>query len=634
LWKLDAGQHAFLFVPHHLIWDGWSFDLLFDELAAIYGALCNGQPLERAPLAIDYGDFAHWHAQWQSSAEYAAQLVYWKGLFKRLPAPQAIATDRPRGSGRSGRGGIERIRIDQDRADRLRAVARSSGGTLSMLMMAAYTTLIQQMVGGEDVVIGVTVRGRRLPELEPIMGFFNNLLPLPVHVDRQQPFAAWIGSVGGMLAEAFDRQDVPFERLAAEPEVASWARQAGVPYHALISFQDARKRNRNWGGLAHEPIPVMQYTATEDFGLWVTEQPDGIECRLVYDADAFTAETAALVRARLEMILERVLERPAQTLVELTALGDSESALISTWSVVSRGARVLGADGKPVPVGIAGALWQNDQDTGKRARWRCDGTLQTLGVPDAAEATDAAPAAARAAVGGATALSAAEQVLAQVWSELLDVPTVRANDNFFELGGTSLQAMQAATLLEQHFGRPVSARKFVMESLRSLAHSYGATVEADQGALGAAPAVATFGSSEAPRLAHDEAANAAESGAARRKRVGQHKGGLVGRLAGVFGRGRAASTPARPSALPTVARAAPALHGAPLIGAAVAGNAPDPALARATQERGRNSGTSRMRRVKHLQPPVPGAFRGPTIDGEPAWYRLDEKTGRYEQVRP
>jgi hypothetical protein len=543
-----------------------------------------------------------------------------------------------------------------------------------MLMTAVYAAVIQQMAGGDHVVLGIAVRGRSRPELEPVMGFFSNMLPLPLQVEPRQSFVGWVASVAERLAEALNHQDVPFEVLASEPRIAAWARHAGVPVHALISFQDARRRRRNWGALASEHLVLAQHTATDDFGLWVTDRPEGIEGRLVTNADVFGARTGPLVRNRLEIFLARILARPELSLAELTALDDSELQVLSSWSSVFGGAQVLDALGAPVPIGVPGAVWRDGAATGQRARWSSDGRLQILDA-EAAEASIGAPAPARDPAADVAALSPTEQILARVWCAVLNLPAVRAENNFFELGGTSLEAMQVAMQLEKLLGRTVNAHQFVMGSLRSIASGY----EGAAAGAGQAPA--------APGGLALESARAAASGAARRLRVRQQRGGVLTRLAALFRPGEAgAPTPQRVAALPaqdvvhdaahvtahtathtaahpgstapaqTAARvmsasgrAAAATTTAPLPGP-VGALASDPetradaaALAFAFADadaaaqiiRGSPAdlvvtGPGGLRRVRHAQPPVPGAFRAPFGRDGQAWYRRDEASGRYE----
>jgi len=50
-------------MTHHMVWDGWSFDIMWDELAAIYPAFSKGQPCPLMPMTIQYGDFARWQQE-------------------------------------------------------------------------------------------------------------------------------------------------------------------------------------------------------------------------------------------------------------------------------------------------------------------------------------------------------------------------------------------------------------------------------------------------------------------------------------------------------------------------------------------------------------------------------------------
>ena len=101
-WPQD--DHVFFFMPHHIIWDGWSFDLLHQEISPIYGALVRGEPhgLPALPATHgDYADYAHW-LEWTRPAR--RQLRFWKKRFANAPRP-GTATDMPRRAGMSGSGG-------------------------------------------------------------------------------------------------------------------------------------------------------------------------------------------------------------------------------------------------------------------------------------------------------------------------------------------------------------------------------------------------------------------------------------------------------------------------------------------------------------------------------------------------
>ncbi len=327
LYKLAEEEHAFLFMPHHIIWDGWSFDLLYEELAASYGAQVAGTPNPRPALPLGYGDYAQWFAQWMQGPEYQAQLAYWKNRFASAPMPLAPRPDRARRASMSGEGATEWVRIDKALTERLREIARSADSTLNMLTMAVYTAMMTSVVSGSSIVIGVPVRGRPMAELEVVMGFFNNLLPVQLRVNRELKVIDFIRDVKRELIEVFSHQDVPFEKLAAEPEIASRAQRVGL-YQALFSFQDARERPRQWGGLRQSSILLFQKGATEDLGLWLMEVPSGLEGGITYNADLYLPETAAAFRERYVELLTRLAANPAPTVGALTSAAESPSAQV------------------------------------------------------------------------------------------------------------------------------------------------------------------------------------------------------------------------------------------------------------------------------------------------------------------
>lgn len=429
LYKLADDVHGFLFMPHHIIWDGWSFDLLYDEMSAAYGALVEGRanPLPAPPAT--FGDYAQWYAEWMEGPEFQTQLAYWKARFAKAPMPRAPLTDRPRSAGMTGEGASEWVRLDQGLTERLREIARNAGVTLNMLTMSVYTVMMADIIDSNSIVIGVPVRGRLMTEVEPIMGFFNNLLPVQLQVDHKRGFVDFLRGLKQELLEVFTHQDIPFERLAAEPEVAVRSQKAGF-YQALFSFQDARDRKRQWGGLSQQGILLFQKGATEDLGLWLMELPQGMEGAFTYNADIYTAQTAAAFRDRFAEILQRLAVKPELTIAELA-----------------------------------------DRQGSAAAQY-----LLRLAPGDLPEhATELPPSQPRPRPGGSPAeLSASGLALTEIWAALLGLKAeqISTQDNFFDLGGTSLLAMQAVSQMETRLGRSVPARRYVFESVGQLAAAY------------------------------------------------------------------------------------------------------------------------------------------------------------------
>ncbi|WP_137918853.1 non-ribosomal peptide synthetase/type I polyketide synthase [Hydrogenophaga sp. 2FB] len=315
LFRLDADHHVFFFMTHHVIWDGWSFDLLYEEMNANYKAFCEGNPAPLPALALSYGDFAEWHGKWLEGEELAQQMAFWKDQFQKHPvkAPQADFTRQP---GAHRIGAIEFKKVTAAEADHVRDVAKRTGSTLSIVALSVYAVILSQLLREPTPTVGVPVRGRPHPDLEPIMGFFNNMLPVRLPVDPSLTWVEWIGRVRATVVAAFSNQDVPFERIASALE----AEQPGVHgslYQAMFTFQDARNRPTQWGDLAHERVLVHHKGSTEDLNLGLVEIPSGIEVSVQYDTGVYLPTTAQAVRDRFLSMLAAVAADPTQAVSRL-----------------------------------------------------------------------------------------------------------------------------------------------------------------------------------------------------------------------------------------------------------------------------------------------------------------------------
>jgi acyl carrier protein len=425
LYRLGDEEHALAFVPHHLVWDGWSFDIFQSDLAAIYGAFSQGRPSPLPELAVTHGDYASWYAHWLTQAEAQAQLDYWKERFSRVKASASPLTDLPRRAGMTGEGRSSFLHIDKATTERLRDAARQHDVTLNMLTLGVLALMMSSIIGAPSIVIATPVRGREAPEVESVMGFFNNLVPMPFEVDGSQTLGAFLRSVKREVVASMDHQQIPFENLAAEPEFTRRGQGSAI-YQALFSFQDARERPQQIGALQHEQIHLLQRGATDDLGLWLMDKAIGLAGAITYNADIYLPETGDAFRERYIELLHRVAQMPDATLAELMA-ADSKPAQIL--------ARL--APGSPTDV--------------RAAEQRASPT--ELLMPEQAQ-------------------------LAQVWASVLgmDVNEIHPTDNFFDLGGDSLLAMRAVQQAEQALGFRIEARRYLFESLAQLSSGAGAIV--------------------------------------------------------------------------------------------------------------------------------------------------------------
>ena len=333
MFKLAENDYAFFFMPHHIIWDGWSFDILYAELSQLYRAFVNGQPSPLAPLPVTYGDFATWHTQWLEGPQFQSQLGYWRERLTQMGDIRALPTDQPRRPGMSGVGLTEWIRVSKEDTEAMHEVARVADATVNMTLLSLYYVLLSGVAGRRELVIGTPVRGRNQTEVESIMGYFNNLLPLHVAVDPSLPFVEFVQHVKRTAIDSFGNPDVPLEYLQRELRVGHGT--GAVLYQALFSFQDARQRIVDWGGLQHEQILLFQSGATEDLGLWFLESTKGMVGGVTYNADILQAGTARLLRDRYLSMMKRISADPQQPVRALIAISAAELEQERQWNATA-----------------------------------------------------------------------------------------------------------------------------------------------------------------------------------------------------------------------------------------------------------------------------------------------------------
>src|SRR5439155_16025316 len=122
---------------HHIIFDGWSAEVFWRELATLYTAICTGQPISFPARPLQYADFAVWQRQWLQGEVLEAQLAYWKQqLGDTLPVLE-LPTDRPRPPIQTFQGARQALLLPAPLTAALKALSQQEGVTLFMTLVAA-----------------------------------------------------------------------------------------------------------------------------------------------------------------------------------------------------------------------------------------------------------------------------------------------------------------------------------------------------------------------------------------------------------------------------------------------------------------------------------------------------------------
>ncbi|MFI7548048.1 amino acid adenylation domain-containing protein, partial [Actinoplanes sp. NPDC049599] len=347
-------DHTLVLVLHHIAGDGGSTAPLAHDLVEAYTARRQGNAPGWDDLPVQYADYTLWQRDLLGDEQdpdglAGSQLAYWTDKLAGLPVPITLPTDRPRPAEASHRGGAVPFTLDADLVDALEGVASQRGATVSMVVQAALAVLLSGLGAGEDVAIGGPIAGRTDEALAGLVGFFVNTWVLRVDLSGGPSFGDVVGRVRGDALAAYDRQDVPFERLV---EVLNPDRSTA--YHPLFQVMCAWQNNTapdlSLPGLQVEAQPAATGTAKFDLfvNLAVTRR-DGetsVDGLLEYAIDLYDHDTAARLAARFLRVLRTVAADPEVPVRSINLLDDSERAQALTSAM------------PPAPVVGVGSVWE------------------------------------------------------------------------------------------------------------------------------------------------------------------------------------------------------------------------------------------------------------------------------------
>jgi len=436
LLRLNSATSVLIVVMHHIIWDAWSAEIFNRELAELYQAFKTGEPHSLSPLQIQYADFAHWQRHALIPHIRKHHLPYWIEKLSGAPVLLNLRTDRPRPLLQSYEGAKEAFEIDDDLTREIHALAHSYGATPFMILLTAYAVVLYRHSAQDDMVIGSPAASRTRREIEPLIGFFVNMLGLRVDLANDPTLGELLLRVKRAAIEAYQHQDTPFDLIV-----------------------EALQPGRN---LAHNPIfqvsfalieDVQSHADTSDFSVTAIEVP------------------GARARFDMELAIEKTDSKMAAAFVYNRDLFDSATIIdMKDHFIGTLRAMATNADERLSELSLLNeSEWQNFLRITKETR--------SLKSESSASASVERK-------GYVAPRNAVEETLAGIWAEVLRRPKIGIYDNFFELGGDSILSIQVISRAARAGLGLTTQQMFQHQTIAELATVAGSkTIEAEQGLI-------------------------------------------------------------------------------------------------------------------------------------------------------
>lgn len=341
LLTLDQHEKLLLLTMHHIVSDGWSMGVLFEELGVILNSLQQGREPNLPLLPIQYSDYSVWQRQRTlennqkvENGLIQKQLNYWQEKLRDVPESLDLHSDYPRPAKQCFSGAKRAFQLDQKLSERLQKLAKQQGTSLFMLLLAAFKTLLYRYTDQQDICIGTPIANRQYQETENLIGMFVNLLPLRNQIEPHSSFLSFLSQVKATCLEAYEHQEAPFEKIV---DLVKPNRSTAIDpiFQLLLVLQNTLGEPRNTlsvnsKNLQITPFPLDSQTSKFDITIEFAETDDGLKGAIEYRNTLYTADTIAGMARHFKVLCQAIVDAPDTKVSELQLMSEAEKQLSLT----------------------------------------------------------------------------------------------------------------------------------------------------------------------------------------------------------------------------------------------------------------------------------------------------------------
>jgi amino acid adenylation domain-containing protein/non-ribosomal peptide synthase protein (TIGR01720 family) len=327
--KLTDDTYYFIRSHHHILLDGWSWSLLWQDFNCIYQALCQGKTYQLAPVR-PYRDYIAWLQQ----QDLAKAEIFWREKLKGLSAPTTLAVDKNPRSLPSNQADddTQKLIFSENFTATLQTFARQHQLTLNVLIQGVWSVLLSRYSGETDVMFGITSAGRppELEGVEVIAGLFLSTLPLRVQLTGDTLVLPWLKQ---LQAEQIEVRQYEYTSLS---QIQRWSEIApGLPlFETILVFNNFPVDAARWQ--LGESIGSSSYLSFEktNYPLTLTVEPSSqLKLEIAYDTRRFDTATIKRLLANMQTWLTNLVANPQQRLQDLQFLNETEkNQVLVEWN--------------------------------------------------------------------------------------------------------------------------------------------------------------------------------------------------------------------------------------------------------------------------------------------------------------
>ncbi|WP_446745077.1 amino acid adenylation domain-containing protein [Silvibacterium acidisoli] len=324
--RLASDEHVLVTTAHHIIFDGWSTNVLFSELSALYNAAIAGSNAA-LPAPLTFTSYAAAQAEHQKTEENSEVETYWLNEFKTLPSPLELPTDRPRPAMRGNDGATRRFIFPAEFLKSVRKAGAKQGSTLFATLLAGYAQLIHRLSQQQDVVIGIPTAGQNLLENGgSLVGHCVNFLPIRSTFDPAQPIGQFVKQSRKKLLDAQDHQNYTYGTLLRKLKIQR--ESSRLPLVEVQFNVEQVGAGLKYEGLAADLSANPKTHVNMDLFFNFVDRGEELWLDVDYNTGLFDEATIARWCGHLQAILEAFVANAEQPIGQVSILNPAQTKQI------------------------------------------------------------------------------------------------------------------------------------------------------------------------------------------------------------------------------------------------------------------------------------------------------------------
>ena len=318
--KMEPQHQLLVFTSHHIVCDGWSTNVLLDELSKIYNGLLRGES-SNLPAPMSFATYSRLQSEFLNGPEGAKIEKFWLEQFQQ-PAPVLdLPTDRPRPAIREFKGATYRMKIGSDVYQAVKKFGAKQKCTLFVTLLSGFQILLSRLSGQDDITVGIPTAGQSLLDDAVLVGHCVNFIPLRGRLAGNPTAAQFLAQMKQVVLAGYEHQNYTYGRLIRKLQLQR--DPSRLPLTEIQFNLERVGEGLSFDGFQAEVDPNPKSFVNFDIFLNIVESKDGLVLDCDYNTGLFDDETIARWLSHYETLLLGLVEDVERPVSRLPLLNEA-----------------------------------------------------------------------------------------------------------------------------------------------------------------------------------------------------------------------------------------------------------------------------------------------------------------------